>query len=102
MLEPISPFHNPQKPKPTQNDAPLGKSEESNDNEGYSFRFFNRKKKETLPSKEGENEPENEYNQLEDNPVNVSLSPEAIQKNQRQRQLKKQKTKEVKKNHEGS
>jgi hypothetical protein len=102
MLEPISPFHNPQKPKPTQNDTPLGKSEEANDNEGYSFRFFHRKKKEDLPTKEDEKQSENEYNLLEDNAVNVSLSPEAIQKNQRQRQLKKQKDKRDKENHEDS
>ena len=86
MLDPISPFHLPKPPGDPQDDTPLGKTQESHDNEGYRFRFFQKGKRKKQVGKKGETPQGKEYN--EENAVNIDLSQEAIEKIERQRHLK--------------
>jgi hypothetical protein len=88
MLDPISPFHIPKGPGEPNEDTPLEKTQESTDNEGYSFRFFGKGKKiKKVTKKKDETNDVKDYN--EEDAVNIDLSPEAIEKIERQRNLKK-------------
>ena len=87
MLDPISPFHLPKGPGESKEDTPLGRTQESADNEGYSFRFFRKgKKTKKVTKKKDETLDVKEYN--EEEAVSIDLSPEAIEKIERQRYLK--------------
>ena len=91
MLEPLSPSHIPDKPTEINEDAKLKASEEIGDSNGYSFNFFKRSKKRKQSQKNGESSDSSVYNQ--NNAVNLELSDEAQQKLQRQRELKRNRSK---------
>lgn len=91
MLEPLSPSHIPEKPTEVKEDNPLKPGEEIGDSEGYSFNFFQRSKKRKQSQKTDERSASSVYNKS--NAVNLELSEEAQAKLQKQRELKKNRSK---------
>jgi len=91
MLEPLSPSHIPEKTPEIQEDKHLNPTEPTGDSAGYRFNFFSRSKKRKQSGKTGESDSSSVYN--DDNAVNLQLSPEALDKIQRQRDLKKKRRK---------
>lgn len=92
MLEPLSPNHIPEKipeEKEDQHVEAAKAARSSADGGGSRFNFFRRSKKRKQSSRNGESDASSVYN--EEEAVNLQLSPEAIEKLKRQRELKKNK-----------
>ena len=85
MLESIGPTYQPDKPTPDRDESPIGQASEMHDSHGYRFNFFARMR--NKQNKRNGKEQKREY--TEDEPVELQLSPEAVEKMKRQRHLKK-------------
>ena len=93
MLEPIGPSYQPDKPSSQKDEKPIAQTSESNDSEGYRFNFFSR-----MSQKQKEDKGKDKKKQYcEDQAVDLKLSPEAIEKMKKQRNLKENKNKVSKK-----
>lgn len=98
MLEPLSPSHIPDKIPEEKEDAHVEAAKAAKaaaDGGGSRFNFFRRSKKRKQSAHNGDSEASSVYNDEE--AVNLQLSPEAIEKLKKQRELKKNR-----KNQDGS
>ncbi len=91
MIEPISP--NPSSEKIPENppEKELEPTTNEDDSGGYQFNFFSKSKKKSKEfQKINATLPNKVYN--DDNPVNLQLSPEALEKLEKQRNLRNKKS----------
>ncbi len=91
MLEPVSPSHIPEKIPEIPQDKELEPTTNEDDGGGYSFNFFKKSKKKTKElNSTNATIPNNAYN--DDNPVNLQLSPEALEKMEKLRNSRKKRS----------